>query len=119
MRNTTDVTDAYRPLIAVYLRWEFSCNYEIHGRKGEVLFFCSVPDTKQKFKTRLNSSSYPYPTKWGRYNIIFNHVVIKIRQLFIRPAAYLTSTPLETGVDANDCKCRGQRLNVSSEARRS
>jgi hypothetical protein len=50
----------------------------------------------------------------------FHHVVIKIRQLFLRPAAYLTSTPLETGVGANDCKChRDQRLNVPSEARRS
>jgi hypothetical protein len=40
------------------------------------------------------SSSYPYPTKWGRYNIFFHHVVIKIRQLFLRPAACLTSTLL-------------------------
>jgi hypothetical protein len=34
----------------------------------------------------------------------FYHVVIKIRQLFVRPAACLTSTLLETGVGANDCK---------------
>jgi hypothetical protein len=44
--------------------------------------------------------------------------VIKIRQLFLRPAACLTSTLLETGVGANDCKCsRGQHLNVPSESR--
>jgi hypothetical protein len=43
--------------------------------------------------------------------------VIKIRQLFLRPAARLLSALLETGVDANDCKCsRDQQLNVRSEA---
>jgi hypothetical protein len=68
------------------------------------------------------SSSYPYPTKWGRYNMFFfsHHIVIKIRQLFLQPAASLTSTILETGAGANDCKCnQDQRLNVPSEARRS
>jgi hypothetical protein len=50
----------------------------------------------------------------------FHHVVIKIRHLFLRPAACLTSTLLETVVDANNCKCsRDQQLNVPSEARRS
>jgi hypothetical protein len=40
--------------------------------------------------------------------------------IFLRPAACLTSTLLETGVGANDCKCNwDQRLNVPSEARRS
>jgi hypothetical protein len=49
----------------------------------------------------------------------FHHVVIKIRHLFLRPAACVMSTLLE-GVDANDCKCsRDQQLNVPSEARRS
>jgi hypothetical protein len=49
-----------------------------------------------------------------------HHVVIKIRSLFLRPAACLTSTLLETGVDANDCKySRDQQLTVPSEARRS
>jgi hypothetical protein len=47
----------------------------------------------------------------------FHDVVIKIRQLFLRPAACLTSTLLETGVGANDCKCsQDQRLNVPSKA---
>jgi hypothetical protein len=32
---------------------------------------------------------------------VFHHVVIKIRQLFLQPAACLTSTLLETGVTAN------------------
>jgi hypothetical protein len=71
-----------------------------------------------------SSSSYPYTTKWDpTYQLaqhVFNHVVLKIRQLILRPAAYLTSTRLETGVDANDCKCsRDQRLKVTSDARRS
>jgi hypothetical protein len=49
----------------------------------------------------------------------FHHVVIKIWQLFLRPAVCLTSTLLETRVGANDCKCnRDQRLNVPFEARR-
>jgi hypothetical protein len=48
----------------------------------------------------------------------FHHVVIKIRQLFLRTAACLMSTLLETGVGSNDYKCnRDQRLNVPSEAR--
>jgi hypothetical protein len=42
----------------------------------------------------------------------FHHVVIKIRQLFLRPAACLTSTLFETGVGANDCNCsRDQQLS--------
>jgi hypothetical protein len=50
----------------------------------------------------------------------FSSCCDKIRQFFLRPAAYLTSTLLETGVGANDCKCnRDQRLSVPSEARRS
>jgi hypothetical protein len=52
------------------------------------------------------SFSYLYPTKKGRHNM-FHHVVIKIRHLFLRPAAYLTSTHLETGVDASDCNTAG------------
>jgi hypothetical protein len=49
-----------------------------------------------------------------------HHVVKKIRHLFLRPAACLSSTLLETEVDANDCKCsRDLQLNVPSEARRS
>jgi hypothetical protein len=46
--------------------------------------------------------------------------VIKIRHLFLRLAACLTSNLLETGMDAIDCKySRDQQLNVPSEARRS
>jgi hypothetical protein len=35
----------------------------------------------------------------------YHHIVIKIRHIDLRPAACLTSTLLETGVDANDCNC--------------
>jgi hypothetical protein len=64
----------------------------------------------------MSSSSYLYPTKWGRYNL-FSSCCDKIRQLFLRPAACLTSTLLETGVDANDFKfSRDQQLNVPSKA---
>jgi hypothetical protein len=45
---------------------------------------------------------------------VFHHVVIKIRQLFLRPAACLTSTLLETGVCANDCKLRDQQLALTA-----
>jgi hypothetical protein len=42
----------------------------------------------------------------------FHRVAIKIRQLFLRPAACLTSSLLENGVDANGCKCsRDQQFN--------
>jgi hypothetical protein len=54
----------------------------------------------------------------GSVQHVFHHVVVKIRHLFLRPAACLTSALLETGVDANDYKCcRDQQLNVLSEAR--
>jgi hypothetical protein len=50
-------------------------------------------------------------------HVFFSYVVIRIRQLFYN---YLTSTLLETGVGANDCKCnQDQRLNMPSEALRS
>jgi hypothetical protein len=53
----------------------------------------------------------------GASTTYFHHVVIKIRQLL--HAACLTSTFLDTGMNANDCKCsRDQKLNVLSEARR-
>jgi hypothetical protein len=49
----------------------------------------------------------------------FHHFVIKIRHLFLATAR-LMPTLIETGVDANDCKCnRDQLLNVPFEARRS
>jgi hypothetical protein len=50
----------------------------------------------------------------------FHHVVLKIRQLFLRPAACLTSTLPETIAGDDDCKCsQDQRLNVPSESWRS
>jgi hypothetical protein len=78
-------------------------------------FFCP------EHHTGIPSFSYPYPTKWGRsVQHVFYHVVIKIRQLFLRPAACLTSTLLKTGVGAIYCKCNwDQRLNVPSGTRRS
>jgi hypothetical protein len=86
--------------------------YDIHGRRGEVLFFYFVPDTTLFF--------FLVPPKWGRYTHVFHHVMIKIPELFLRPVACLTSSLLETGVGANDCKCnQEQRLNVPSKARRS
>jgi hypothetical protein len=44
---------------------------------------------------KLNLFSHPYPTKCLT---CFHHVVIKIRQLFLRPAACLTSTLLGNSV---------------------
>jgi hypothetical protein len=53
---------------------------------------------------------------WGWYNM-FSSCCDK-DSAFIFTTACLTSTLLETGVDANDCKCsRDQQLNVPSEAR--
>jgi hypothetical protein len=58
--------------------------------------------------------SFPNPTKWGgSVQQVFYHVLIKIRQLCLLPAACVKSTFIETGVGDNDCKCsRDQRLNV-------
>jgi hypothetical protein len=52
-----------------------------------------------------------------RYNM-FSSCRDKDSAFIIRPAACLTSTLLETEMDANDCS-RDQQLNVPSEARRS
>jgi hypothetical protein len=51
--------------------------------------------------------AYPFPTliPLSGVGTTYFHVVIKVWQLFLRPAACLTLTPLETGVSANDCKC--------------
>jgi hypothetical protein len=69
--------------------------------------------TKYALPSTTSTSSYPYIH-------IFHHVVIKIQQLFLRTAACLTSTLLETEVSANDCKCsQNQQLNVPAEARSS
>jgi hypothetical protein len=50
----------------------------------------------------------------------FSSCCDKDSAIFLRPAACLKSTFLETGVGVNDCKCnQDQRLIVPSEARRS
>jgi hypothetical protein len=63
MRNTADMTDG-KP-IAVCLQSQeggstvnpLVASYAIHGRKGEVLFFCSVPDTiREKNNKQLNKN---------------------------------------------------------------
>jgi hypothetical protein len=68
---------------------------------------------------RLKASFFllPLSLSVGSVQHVFHHVVINIRQLFLRPAACLTSPLLETGVGANDCKCNRDVLNVPSEAR--
>jgi hypothetical protein len=60
MRNTTDMpggkpiavcsysisgVSAINPLVAFY---------DIHGRKGEVLFFCSIPNTTRGYNNKVN-----------------------------------------------------------------
>jgi hypothetical protein len=72
---------------------------------------------------RLGIGMYLLPTLIllsGVDTTCYHHVVINFRHLFLRPAACLTTTLPEIGVDVNDCKCsRDQQLNVPSEARRS
>jgi hypothetical protein len=76
--------------------------------------------SRHLFKKGVSSSSYSFPTLSGVSTTCIHHIVIKIQQLVLRPAACLTSSLLEIGVGANDCKCsRDQQLNVPSEARRS
>jgi hypothetical protein len=63
----------------------------------------------------FSSFFFPYPTKWGRYNM-FSSCCDKDSAI-VWPVACLPSTLL--GVGTNDCKCsRDKRLNVPSEARR-
>jgi hypothetical protein len=47
------------------------------------------------------SFSYPFSTVSEVGTTCFHHVVIKIRQLFIRPVTCLNSILLETGVATN------------------
>jgi hypothetical protein len=57
-------------------------------------------------KNSKECSSYPFPPRQVEsVQRVFHHVMIKIRKLFLRSAACLTSTLLETGVGANDCNC--------------
>jgi hypothetical protein len=61
---------------------------------SSVLILLLSSPISSEAKQERTSFSYPYPTKWGRYNMFFI-IMIKIRQL-LRPATCLTSTLLET-----------------------
>jgi hypothetical protein len=49
------------------------------------------------------SFSYPYPTKWGRYNMF--SCCDKDSAFIFTTGRLPDVTLLETGVGANDCKC--------------
>jgi hypothetical protein len=69
--------------------------YDIHGRKGTI--FCSVPDTRLIIVIYIFLFFFLLLChQVGLAQHVFHHVVI--RQLFLRAAACLTSTLLETGV---------------------
>jgi hypothetical protein len=62
-----------------------------------------------------SSSSFPFPTLSWVGTTCFSSYYDKDSAIFLRPAACLTSTLLENGVGANDCKCsRDQLLDVRS-----
>jgi hypothetical protein len=78
MRNTADVTggklfsvrvQSISGVTAINLK---DAIYDIHGRKGEVLFFCYVPDTtRERRMTRVvtgcnHTSSSAHPTAGHR-----------------------------------------------------
>jgi hypothetical protein len=68
-------------------------------------------------KMKFHYFSYPFPTKWGRYNMFFIMLWYRFGIYFYdRPPAWRQpSLKLEW-----DCKCsRRQRLSAPSEARRS
>jgi hypothetical protein len=91
----------------------------LHTYMGSISTSVPSPSIMSPFILYLPHTLIPL-SRVGTYNMFFHHVVIKIRQLFLRPAVCLTSTLLETGVGANDCKFnRDQRLNMPSKARRS
>jgi hypothetical protein len=120
LRNTADVTSG--KLIATCLQSISGVSavdplvafYDIHGRKREMLFFCSVPDTTR------DQSSFFFFLPLSHYVWSVQHNFLSCCDKDFTTGACLTSTFLEIRVGANDCKCnRDQRLNVLSEARRS
>jgi hypothetical protein len=48
--------------------------YDIHGRKGKVLFFCSVPDTTRD-QTKQNTRGNVKPFKFQRERNISTFIV--------------------------------------------
>jgi hypothetical protein len=47
--------EAFNPLVAFY---------DIHGRKGEVLFFCFVPDTKRDINILYTNNKNYFQVEW-------------------------------------------------------
>jgi hypothetical protein len=84
---------------------------------------------QQRVGTKRKKDNRRYTKLWSIFLTLiplsgvgtcFSSCCDKDSATFLRPAACLTSTLLETGVDANDCKCsRDQQLNVPSKAQRS
>jgi hypothetical protein len=116
MRNISGVS-AINPLVALKHHTRYL------SQQNQLFLFSDQSSTIVIISSELDLSSsfffLPLSTK-GSVQHVFDHVVIKIRELFLRPAACLMSTLLETGVGANDCKCSwDQQLKVPYEARRS
>jgi hypothetical protein len=68
---------------------------------------CNVKCIKLQWQIKRKSSIYLpslLPLSESVQHV-FYHVVIKIRQLYLRPAASLTPNLRKTGVGANDCNC--------------
>jgi hypothetical protein len=68
-------------------------------------YVCGQLNEKSTLMPNFNLVLTLFPHLVGSVQHVFHHVVIKIRQLFLRRAACMTSTLHETGVGANDCKC--------------
>jgi hypothetical protein len=89
------------------------CSVDLKSLAGEVPFFCSVLDTRRDAYVFLNLLCFTIQIcfinllfltlipLWEVGSTYFLSCCDKIRQLFLRPAACLTSALLETGVGAN------------------
>jgi hypothetical protein len=108
-------TFSSRELTLKFVKWAISRTiYIIRNRKYLINFF----QITELWEDTLRFFFFFLPLSHLLWSVqhVFHHVVIKIRQLFLRPATCLMSTLLETGVGANDYKCnRDQRLNVYSK----
>jgi hypothetical protein len=75
-------------------------------------YFLSVPSNRLKGYKHFHPTLILNGIRVGSVQYVFHHVVIKTRQLFLRPTA-APSTLLETGLGAHNCKYY-QQLNVPS-----
>jgi hypothetical protein len=97
MKNTTEETGD-RPIIvwSQFVSVVSTANplvafYDIHGRKGEVLLFCSIPDTTRDIKLiNLRQIMMLYDNDWSSIRMLTSHgcsiiIIITYICLYVYP----------------------------------